>query len=108
MMNRKFTLIAWLIAVVLTIVAWSQTLMWKSIPALHVVFWFPLLLIADSIAGGRNISAEVILSLMQFPFLAICFSIGIRRWRVFIVSSTLVCVYLTLVLVAYILYKKHM
>jgi hypothetical protein len=107
MSRRKHIAIALTVAFLATVVGLSQTLIWKVFPTVHLVFWFPLVVITNAIHDESGTMVEVLLSLVQFPLLAICFIIGIRRWPVAAVASVIGCVYALMVLVAWIILTRH-
>jgi hypothetical protein len=79
--HRKYVIITLILTLLVTTIGLSQTLIWKVFPTIRLVFWFPVLIFTDRLMGYPNAGIEVLLSLMQFPILAICFIMGIRWWR---------------------------
>ena len=69
--------LAFALAILATMVGWSQSLNYKITPTAPLAFWFPLIVIT-----GAGDLAAVALSLVQFPLFALVFAFGIRRWPV--------------------------
>jgi hypothetical protein len=78
MSNRSLTLLAFGIAIVLTIGGLQQVWFYKWVPPQRIAIWFPLLLIFRLPEEFSRLSVCIV----QFPLLATAFSIGIRRWRI--------------------------
>ena len=68
-------LMAYALAVLATLVGWSQSLIYKETPTVPLVCWFPFVVLSslEDIAGA-------VVSLVQFPVLATFFAIGIQFW----------------------------
>lgn len=88
MSRRSLTIIAFSIAVLLTVVGWQQVLIYKQPPIHKAALWFPSLVILrvpDEVL-------RVLLTLIQFPLFAVAFALGIRRWGVApVVAAVLLC-----------------
>src|SRR5678809_1182505 len=76
---------AFVLAIILTAVAWTQTLDHKLTPEVPLALWFPLIIITNALGF-----AAYTLALIQFPLFAVLFAFGTRRWpagRVFTVLA---------------------
>ncbi|HTS18095.1 MAG TPA: hypothetical protein VMP11_11020 [Verrucomicrobiae bacterium] len=107
MSRRKYIIVAFTVAFLATIIGWSQTLIWKVFPTVLLVVWFPLVVFSDQVVGVPEVGLEVLLSLVQFPLLAICFVIGIRRWSPLSVAVAIMAIYALMVLAAWIILISH-
>jgi hypothetical protein len=102
MSRRIYIAVAFLLAVLLTVVGWSQTLAHKVWPASHTAIWFPLIVIINP----HDDVLMVLLSLIQFPVFAALFSFGIGRWRTAPVFGVLAGIYALLVGITFIIVSK--
>lgn len=96
MSRRIYTILAFILAVLLTVIGWSQTLVYEECPVNKLALWFPSI----EIFNPSDDIHTVFISLIQFPILATLFALGIRRWRVASVLLVLVLVYALLVRIA--------
>jgi hypothetical protein len=78
MSNRSLTILAFGIAIILTIFGFQQVWLYKWVPPQRIAVWFPLLLIFRL----PEEFSRLFVCLVQFPILATAFSIGIRRWKI--------------------------
>ncbi|MGO9244454.1 MAG: hypothetical protein ACLP0A_17230 [Verrucomicrobiia bacterium] len=97
MSRRKYIICASILAIIATIVGWWQALDYKIIPRIPLVLWFPSLVITNTVGYGTGI----ILSLTQFPLLALLFIIGIRRWPPLAVFSAIAFAYGLMIFIAW-------
>jgi hypothetical protein len=105
MLRRKYVtiiFISFILAFLVTIAGELQTFGCKVWPLIHVVFWFPVVVILNV----KDPATGLGISLFQFPLLALCFVIGIRRWPIFSVLATIGCAYVLMVLIALIIYQR--
>ena len=107
MSRRSYVIIAFALAFVLTVAGFSQTLALKTWPPNRITFWFPLIPIADAFTPIFGTLTMVFLALIQFPVLAICFSIGIRWLSVTLMTILVVMGYALMVSAAWILISNH-
>jgi hypothetical protein len=107
MSRRNYIKIAFALAFILTVAGFSQTLACKTWPPNRTVFWFPLILIADAFTPIFGTLTMVFLALIQFPLLALYFSIGIRWLQVTLMAILVVMTYVLMVLVAWTLVSNH-
>jgi hypothetical protein len=93
--RRIYIAIAFVLAIVATVVGWSQSLNYKLTPPVPLALWFPLVVIirAGDLGG-------IAVSFIQFPLFASAFAIGIRRWPVARVVAVLALTYALLAGVA--------
>ena len=102
MSQRNYIIIAFVLAVLVTVIGWSQTFAYKVWPASHTVLWFPSVVIANTYGG----TAMITLSLVQFPIFATCFAFGLRRWSVARILGALAFIYALLVGIAFIIVSR--
>jgi len=76
--RRSLTILAFVIAGLLTVVGWQQVMIYKQPPIQKVALWFPFLLLIRLPDEVLRVS----LTLVQFPLFAAAFALGIRRWRI--------------------------
>ena len=86
----------YLLAIIATIVGWSQSLIYKEPPLTPLALWFPMIVVTRT--SGLCLMA---LSFAQFPLFATAFAIGIQRWSVARVVIALACIYAILVGIAF-------
>jgi hypothetical protein len=106
-MNRKTFLpnsmtqgiIFLIIAVTLTIIGFSQTLIYKTPPRVATTLWFPWALIAKRITGNDLVMLTAALG--QFPMFAGAVMVVSRYWSLKNTASTLVAAYLTALAIAF-------
>lgn len=101
----KYVVIALAFALLATIIGLSQTFIWKVFPTIRLVFWFPVAIFYDRLKGYPDLE-EVLLSLVQFPILALCFIAGIRWWRPPKVIIVIGAIYALMVLAAWEIFKN--
>jgi hypothetical protein len=75
MSRRIYIAIAFVLAIVATVVGWSQSLIYKDTPPVPLALWFPLVVISRV-----KELACVAVSFIQFPLFASAFAVGIQRW----------------------------
>lgn len=75
MSRRTCIILAFALALLATVIGWSQSLVFKDTPVVPLALWFPLVILT----GSRDLAA-VAVSLIQFPLLAIVFALAIRKW----------------------------
>ena len=102
MSRRIYIAIAFILAVVATVVGWSQSLNYKITPLVPLALWFPLVVITRA----HELSA-VALSLIQFPLFAAAFAFGIRRWPVARVLAVLALTYALLAGIAFAIVRSR-
>ena len=102
MSRRVYITIAFILAIVATVVGWSQSLNYKVTPLVPLALWFPLIVIT----GARELVA-VALSLIQFPLFAAAFAFGIRRWSVARVVVALTVTYALLAGIAFAIVRSR-
>jgi len=102
MSRRAYIIIAFVLAIIVTIIGWSQTFASKTWPPSHTALWFPLNVITN-IYGGEKM---VLLSLVQFPAFATLFALGVRRWSVSSVSAALGSAYALMVCIAFVIIRN--
>ncbi len=102
MSGRVYIPIAFALAIVATVIGWSQSLNYKITPVVPLALWFPLIILT----GARELVA-VALSLIQFPLFAIAFTIGIRRWPVARVVAALMLTYALLAGIAFAIVRSR-
>ena len=76
--RRSLTILAFAVAVLLTVIGWQQVMIYKQPPIQKLALWFPFLILIrlpDEVL-------RVLLTLIQFPLFAAAFALGIRRWRI--------------------------
>lgn len=105
--RRNYIIIAFALAFILTVAGFSQTLALKTWPPNRIVFWFPLTVIANALTPIWGTLTEAFLALIQFPLLALCFSVGIRWLPVILTAILIVMGYILMVLTAWILVGNH-
>ena len=93
--RRIYIAIAFILAIVETVVGWSQSLNYKDTPPVPLALWFPLVVISRAEAFGM-----VTVSFIQFPLFAWSFAVGIRRWPIARVVAVLILSYALLAGVA--------
>lgn len=98
--HLKYVVIALVLALLATIIGLSQTFTWKVFPTIRLVFWFPVAIFYDRLRGYPDLG-EVLLSLVQFPILALCFIAGIRWWQPSKVIIVIGTIYALMVLTAW-------
>lgn len=76
--RRYIIALAFIVAGLLTLLGWSQTLAYKTFPAQKLALWFPLIVISDAMKNGFELAFSVI----QFPLFATIFALCLRRWSV--------------------------
>lgn len=102
MSRRVYITIAFILAIVATVIGWSQSLNYKITPLVPLALWFPLIVIT----GAHEIEA-VALSLVQFPLFAAAFAFGIRRWPVARVLAVLTLTYALLAAIAFAIVRSR-
>ena len=100
--RRLYIAIAFILAIVATIIGWSQSLNYKITPVVPLALWFPLIILT----GARELAA-VALCLIQFPLFAIAFTVGIRRWPVARVIAALTLTYALLAGIAFAIVRSR-
>ena len=78
MSRRALTILSFAVALLLTVIGWQQTLIYKTPPLHKVAIWFPFVLLNPS----SDDALMVLLSFIQFPLFAAAFVWGSRRWKV--------------------------
>ena len=102
MSRRIYITIAFILAVLATVVGWSQSLIYKITPIVPLALWFPLIILT----GARDLAA-VALSLIQFPLFAIAFTVGIGRWTLARVLAVLMLTYALLAGIAFAIVRSR-
>ena len=102
MSRRTYITIAFVLAILATIVGWSQSMLYKVIPEVPLCLWFPLVVVA-----ARDTISAVVLSVVQFPIFAVAFSLGLRRWSALRVILVLTVAYVVLAGVAIAIDLSH-
>ena len=97
MSRRSQQVIAFVIAILLTIVTWQQVMKWM-IPAapLKYALLTPLLIVV----GARDALA-VVLSVVQWPLFALGFCAGLQRWKSRVALAVVAVVYIFLAISAF-------
>lgn len=95
MSHRIYIGIAFVLAIVATVVGWSQSLNYKDTPPVPLALFFPLVVISRVEELGI-----VVVSFIQFPLFASAFAVGIRCWPVARVVAVLAFIYTLLAGVA--------
>ena len=103
MSRRNLTIIAFGLAVVLTLAGWQQVLIYMDPPTHKVTLWFPLLRLIPL----PDDLLQVLLTLIQFPLFAAVFALGIRKWRVMPVLIIIVLGYGLCVCTAFAIFKPR-
>lgn len=98
MSRRKNTILVFGLTIMATLAGWSQTFGLKVWPTMHLVFWFPIVIISHV----DDFNFWILLSCVQFPFLAICFAIGIRRFSPSKMAIAIGVFYVSLVCFAFV------
>ena len=88
MTRRRATGWAYIVALVATIAAFWQVIIWYDRRIISEALWLPSVTLLD--VNGESM---VLLGLVQFPALATGFAIGIRRWSIRTVLATVVITY---------------
>jgi hypothetical protein len=96
MSRRKYDIAAITVAIVATFIGWWE-IGTKIFPPMHLIIWFPSLIITNTF----GYESGIFLSIVQFPALALCFILGIRRWSAPCVITVIVLIYAAMVLIAY-------
>lgn len=99
--HRIYIAIAFVLAIVATVVGWSQSLNYKVTPPVPLALWFPLVVISPAKELGI-----VVVSFIQFPLFASAFAVGIRSWPVVHVVVILALTYALLASVALAIVSK--
>ena len=89
MSRRSLTILAFVIAGLLTVIGWQQVMIYKHPPIQNLALWFPFLLLIrlpDEVL-------RVLLTLVQFPLFAGVFALGIRRWKIPLVIAVVLVTY---------------
>ena len=102
MSRRIYIFTAFVLAIVATVIGWSQSLNYKITPVVPLALWFPFI----TLTGARELSA-VALSLIQFPLFAIAFTVWIRRWPVGRVVAALMLTYALLAGIAFAIVRSR-
>jgi hypothetical protein len=95
--RRSLTILAFVIAGLLTVIGWQQVMIYKQPPLQKLALWFPFLLLIrlpDEIL-------RVLFTLVQFPLFAAAFALGIRRRSVAPVVAAILLSYALCVCVAF-------
>jgi hypothetical protein len=100
--RRIYITIAFVLAIVATVVGWSQSLNYKITPPVPLALWFPLIVITHA----RDL-AGVAVSFIQFPLFAVAFAFGLRRWPPARIVIVLVLVYALLALIAFAIVRSR-
>jgi hypothetical protein len=87
---------AFILAGAATLLGWSQSLIYKDVPEVPLALWFPSIVLMD--VHGE---AMILISLIQFPTLALVFALATRRWSVITVTAILAIFYAICACVAY-------
>jgi len=95
--HRPYIVAAFTLALLATIIGWSQSMIHKLVPLGPLAFWFPLVVLT-----GANNFVAVLVSVIQFPLFAISFTFAIRRWAVGKVLAALLLAYAIMVAIAYV------
>ena len=95
MSRRIYIAIAFILAIVATVVGWSQSLSYKDTPPVPLALWFPLVVMSPD-----EVFVTLAVSFVQFPLFAWAFAVGIRRWSVARVVAVLALTYTLLASVA--------
>jgi len=90
-----------MVAIVATVIGWSQSLNYKITPVVPLALWFPLIVLT----GAREVAA-VALSLLQFPLFATAFALGIHHWPAVRVLGVLMLTYGLLAGAAYLMVRQ--
>jgi hypothetical protein len=93
--RRIYTAIAFVLAIMATVVGWSQSLIYKNTPPVPLALWFPLVVMSP-----EEVFVTLAVSFIQFPLFALAFAMGIRRWPVARVVIVLMLAYALLAGVA--------
>ena len=101
MSRSRCIVIAFGVAIVATVVGWSQSLMYYHTPPVPTAFWFPLVVVT----GAHDLDC-VAVSLIQFPLFATAFAFGIQRWPVTRVLAVLALIYGALAVTALVIVKS--
>jgi hypothetical protein len=75
MSRRSSMILAAALAIVLTVLGWQQVMIYKTPSKTRLVLWFPFIVLLRA----SDLSA-VMVSIIQFPTLAIVYVFGVRRW----------------------------
>jgi hypothetical protein len=94
--RRVYIDIAFVLAIIATVIGWSQSMIYKITPVVPLVLWFPLIVVTDT-----HDLAAVALSLIQFPLLATAFAFSTRRWPIARVLAALALTYALLATIAF-------
>ncbi len=102
MSRRIYITTAFVLAIVATVVGWSQSLIYKLTPPVPLALWFPLVVITRASEFGG-----VAVSFIQFPLFAAAFAVGIRRWSIARVIGVLALTYALLAGVAFAIVRSR-
>ncbi len=95
MTHRSLTILAFVIALLLTVLGWREVMIYKYTPPTKLALWFPLIVLLRSQDFGA-----VFVSLIQFPLFALAFRRGLRRWPPGKLLAGLVALYAACVVAA--------
>jgi len=93
---RSVTILAFVIAALLTVIGWQQVMIYKEPQLQKLILWFPILILIRL----PDDLLHVLLTLVQFPLFAAAFVLGIRRWRIAPVLAVVLLSYTLCVCVA--------
>src|SRR4051794_22016686 len=88
MSRARINIFALTLAIVATVVGWSQSLIYYRVPPIPLALWFPFIVLAD-----LNQGPMILVSLIQFPLFAMVFVTAIRWWPMVRVGVTLAFIY---------------
>jgi hypothetical protein len=98
MSRRSATIFAFAIAGLLTAVGWQQVMIYKAPPVQKLELWFPFLCFGQF----PNEVFRVLITLIQFPFFATAFALGIKRWKSAPVLTVVLLIYALCVCTAFV------
>lgn len=96
MSQRDLRIVAFGIAVALTMGGFKEVCAYKWVPPERIALWFPVLLIFQ-----LPLELRLLVCLAQFPMLATAFSLGVRRWKAIPMLCLVLLGYAMLVAVAF-------
>lgn len=96
--HRNYTVIAFGVAIAATLAGMSETFGLKVWPTMHLVLWFPIVVICKI----SDFDVLIPIACVQFPLLAACFTIGIRRLSPLFMAVATTVFYALLVCVAFV------
>ncbi len=89
MPNRTLAIIAGICALVLTIGAWWQVMIYKNPPPAIIALWLPFIVLFRN----HNGIGPILVFLLQFPTLAAIFVFVSRWWKPLLVLGILIVIY---------------